>query len=77
MEHKPLPPHYEQIVGMVYKHDEDLYRGNPPGNGLTTRMAIVEKELDKLAKNANKLLIAAVTTLLTVVGQILYKVLFH
>jgi hypothetical protein len=74
----PLPVHpNNSLHEMVYKHDEDLYRGNPPGTGLTTRMAIVENELDKLAKNANKLLIAAVTTLLTVVGQIIYKMVFH
>jgi hypothetical protein len=75
MEQK-LAPH-SQIDEMVYKHDEDLYRGNPPGTGLTTRMAIVEKELDKLAKNANKLLIAAVSTLLTVIGQFIYRAIFH
>lgn len=62
---------------MVERHDEDLYRGDPPGTGLTTRMALVENDIAKLSRNANKLVFAAVTTLLAVVADVISRHFFH
>jgi hypothetical protein len=61
----------DALVRMVHRHDDDLYRGDPPGTGLTTRMALVEASLEKLARNTNKLIFAAVAMLLTVVAEMI------
>jgi hypothetical protein len=63
------------LIEMVRKHDEDLYRGDPPGTGLTTRMALIEREVGKLAHNSNKLLWAALLTLLGVIAEIFKSVI--
>lgn len=62
---------------MVLKHDEDLYRGNPPGTGLTTRMAISEDRQEKMSRNLNKLLWVCVGLVATVVAELIKNALFH
>lgn len=65
---------------MVYKHDDDLYRGNGKP-GLTTRMAVSEERiedvkevLDKLSSNQIKMMLLVLGTLLTVLGDIFVHV---
>lgn len=62
---------------MVSRHDQDLYRGDPPGTGLTTRVALLEQEIEKMARNLNKLTFCCVTLLLGILGQLIKAALFH
>ena len=63
------------IPRLVAKHEEDLYRGDPPGTGITTRLARLEFEVEKLTKNTNRLVFAVLGAVLLVVAQIFIKAL--
>ncbi|HVW78790.1 MAG TPA: hypothetical protein VHB45_14350 [Alloacidobacterium sp.] len=65
-----MSTHVSDISAMVLRHDEDLYRGNPPGTGLTTRVAVVEAELARFGRNANKLVWSVVGLLVAVLAEL-------
>ena len=66
----------QSISKMVLQHDKDLYRGDPPGTGMTTRMALAEQTIEKLERNVNRLLFASVTMLLSILGDLAKNAFF-
>jgi len=72
----------EDIRRQVAKHDCDLYYGNGQP-GITTRMALVEKEnrdvradMDEFKKDAKATRMMMLGVILTVVGQIVVMLIF-
>jgi hypothetical protein len=56
----------------------DMYLGEGKDNpSMTTRMAMVEDQMDRLEKNLNKALWLAVSTLLGLGGEIVVRLVAH
>lgn len=67
--------HPSHLAETVEQHDQDLYRGDSRKPGLTTRMELVENDLATLTKNSNRLVWAAVATLLGLIAEIIKSTL--
>jgi len=60
------------IRELVYKHDEDLYRGDPAGTGIVSRLVTIEKSLERQSKNIDKFIVGCGGAVL---AEILYRFL--
>jgi len=61
-----------ELIYTVNKHDEDLYRGDPAGTGIVSRLVTIEKSLERQSKNIDKLIFGCGGTIL---AEILYRFL--
>lgn len=58
----------------VTKLKKDMYEGNGPNDlSITTRMALVEEKVDKIDKTLSKLFWTCFSTLVVVLGDVLFK----
>lgn len=62
----------EDLRQQVSRHEKDLYRGNGKPS-LTERMRVVEDGLKSIEKNLGKITWLTVAVLLTVIGEVLVK----
>ena len=61
-----------ELLRLVYKHDDDLYKGNGKP-GITTRLALVESTVDSIKYYARWILVSVLGILVVAILNLVIK----